>query len=252
MMSSKQYRRRLSRRRRFSAFNIAIPLLCLLALAFGVLFVLSRYDILKDVPVFSKIAATGVDMDTQDRISSRTQEWNLVLVNEWNPLPENHEITLTQLQNGQSVDERIYPSLQSMFDNARAAGIQLTISSSYRTTERQQELLDEKIEEYKLQGHSDEESASLASEWVALPGTSEHELGLAVDITTLDSQVQDASIVWQWLKEHCAEYGFILRYPEDKTEITGIAHEPWHFRYVGVEAAKEIMERGSCLEEYLS
>lgn len=252
MMSSTRHRRRLSRRRRFSTFNIIVPLLCFLALVFGVLFVLNRYDVLRDIPVFSKISAVGDNMDTQDRDLSKTQDWNLLLVNEWNPLPKNHEITLTQLQNGQSVDERIYPSLQSMFDNARAAGIQLTISSSYRTSERQQELLDEKIEEYQGQGYSDEEAASRAREWVALPGTSEHELGLAVDITTLDSQIQDASIVWEWLKEHCAEYGFILRYPEDKTVITGIAHEPWHFRYVGRDAAKEIMEKGICLEEYLA
>lgn len=171
MRKSKYYEGRSLRRRRVSVYNIAIPLLCLLALVFGVLFILNRYDILKDVPVLSEMTSAKTDIG---KVQRKTQEWNLVLVNEWNPLPENHEITLTQLQNGQSVDERIYPSLQSMFDNARAEGIQLTISSSYRTTQKQQELLDEKIEEYKLQGYSEEESASLASEWVALPGISEY------------------------------------------------------------------------------
>ena len=84
---------------------------------------------------------------------------------------------------------------------------------------------------------------------VALPGTSEHQLGLALDIIAeFDA---DNTATWQWLKQHCAEYGFILRYPADKEEITGISYEPWHFRYVGVEAAREIMSSGVCLEEYL-
>lgn len=90
---------------------------------------------------------------------------------------------------------------------------------------------------------------------VAYPGTSEHHLGLAVDIVSLqyqqldEAQARTPEIIW--LTEHCSEYGFILRYPKDKTQITGIVYEPWHFRYVGVETAKVIMEQGLCLEEYL-
>ena len=92
--------------------------------------------------------------------------------------------------------------------------------------------------------------------WVARPGTSEHQTGLAVDIVDTSYQIldegQENTPVQQWLMAHCAEYGFILRYPTDKSEITGVGYEPWHYRYVGVEAAREIMANGLCLEEYLA
>lgn len=180
-----------------------------------------------------------------------TEGWELILVNRWNPIPDNYDLTLTQLQNGQSVDERIYPKLQEMFDDARAAGILPAISSSYRTAETQQELMDEKIAEYQAQGYGDEEARNLAEQWVAIPGTSEHQIGIAVDITTADWAAQDASVVWEWLDQNSYRYGFILRYPEEKTEITGVMPEPWHYRYVGMETAKEIYDAGVCLEEYL-
>ena len=90
--------------------------------------------------------------------------------------------------------------------------------------------------------------------WVARPGTSEHQAGLAVDIVdtnyqSLDEQ-QEETPVQLWLMEHCAEYGFILRYPSGKSDLTGVGYEPWHYRYVGEEAAREIMDQGVCLEEY--
>lgn len=176
--------------------------------------------------------------------------WELILVNRWNPIPEGYEVELTQLQGNQAVDSRIYPSLQQMFDDARAEGIYPMISSSYRTYEEQLGLMEEKIAEYQNAGYAPEEVKRLAEEWVALPGTSEHQIGLAVDITTADPDVQDVFTVWQWLTQNSHRYGFILRYPEDKTEITGVMHEQWHFRYVGEEAAKEIYEQNLCLEEY--
>lgn len=189
--------------------------------------------------------------DDSDRKQVSEDDWNLILVNKWNPIPDNYEVTLTQLQGGQSVDSRIYPELQQMFDDARAEGLLPAVSSSYRTQEKQQELLDEKIAEYQAEGYSSEEAKELAEEWVAIPGTSEHQLGIAVDITTADWEQQDASVVWQWLEQNSYKYGFILRYPEEKKKITGVMHEEWHFRYVGKEAAKEIYDQGICLEEYL-
>lgn len=179
------------------------------------------------------------------------EDWNLILVNRWNPIPEDYSMDLTELMNGQSVDSRIYPELQQMFDDARAAGMLPQISSSYRTTEMQQELMDEKIAEYQAEGNSYEDARALAEKWVAVPGTSEHQIGIAVDITTADWQQQDASVIWQWLEQNSYKYGFILRYTAEKTDITGVIAEPWHFRYVGKEAAKEIYEQGVCLEEYL-
>lgn len=179
------------------------------------------------------------------------EHWKLTVVNRWNPIPDSWEVTLTQLQNDQSVDSRIYPELQQMFDDARAEGILPLISSSYRTGEMQQEMMDEKIQEYLDQGYTYQEAEEQAEWWVAVPGTSEHQLGLAVDITTADWQRQDASVVWQWLNENSCRYGFIRRYPEDKSDITGISGEPWHYRYVGKKAAEEITRQGICLEEYL-
>ena len=104
-------------------------------------------------------------------------------------------------------------------------------------------------------GYTRASAAAAAARWVAPPGTSEHQLGLAVDIVAGSFQVldsrQEKTAEQQWLMEHCWEYGFILRYPSDKSDITGIAYEPWHYRYVGEKAAREMTEQGLCLEEYL-
>lgn len=182
--------------------------------------------------------------------------WSLLLVNPWTPLPEDYDLTLTQLSNGHSVDQRCYPDLQEMMDDCRAAGLSPLICSSYRTQEKQEQLYQNKVDRLAAQGWSLEEAKVEAAKSVAIPGTSEHQLGLAVDIVDKHSQVLDNSQAdtpaQQWLMEHSWEYGFILRYPEGKSEITGIIYEPWHYRYVGKEAAAEIHELGLCLEEYLT
>ena len=176
-------------------------------------------------------------------------DWKLILVNAEHPVPEDYSVTLKELRNDQWVDERIYPELQQMFDDARVEGIYPLINESYRSAERQQEILDNYIAAYEAEGLSTEEAQQRALEVVAKPGTSEYQLGLALDIIV--EYEEDSTVTWQWLKENCWRYGFILRYPEDKTEITGISYEPWHFRYVGAEAAQQITERGITLEEYL-
>lgn len=198
----------------------------------------------------------GVETDRKE-VQSKSQEnnqesdWKLILVNRWHPIPEDYEIAFTELQNDHRVDSRIYPELQAMFDDARAQGILPKISSSYRTAEMQKQMMEDKIVEFQNQGYSYEDAKTLAEQWVAIPGTSEHQIGIAVDITTADWQQQDASVVWDWLNNNCYKYGFIMRYPEDKSEITGVMGEPWHYRYVGKEAAFEIFEKDVCLEEYL-
>lgn len=178
------------------------------------------------------------------------EDWMLLLVNAEHPIPEGFTVRLKELRNGHHVDERIYPALQQMFDDARAEGIYPLINESYRTEERQQQILDEYIESYQAEGLSREEAEQKALTVVALPGTSEHQLGLAVDIIAEYSD--DSTATWQWLRDNSWRYGFILRYPENREEITGISFEPWHFRYVGPQAAQEITQQGLCLEEYLS
>lgn len=183
--------------------------------------------------------------------------WALTLVNWEHTLPNGFSIPeLTQLRNGHAVDTRAYPALQAMMDNARAAGLQPLICSSLRTWDDQAQLFEQEIQSWLNRGYIREEAEAHAAMWVARPGTSEHQTGLAVDIVDMSYQVldqgQENTAVQKWLMAHCAEYGFILRYPTNKSDLTGINYEPWHYRYVGIEAAKEIMEGGLCLEEYLS
>jgi len=195
----------------------------------------------------------GVSQD--ERMDEAEIPWNLVLVNAWNALPKDYDVDLTELINDHAIDSRVYPSMQQMLDDARAQGLEPLICSSYRSHDYQQRLYDNKVDYYVQQGYSDAEAKDAAAHWVQRPGTSEHQLGLAVDIVDQSYQVldeaQQETPVQIWLMEHCAEYGFILRYPTDKSHITGVGYEPWHYRYVGIEAAQEIMGQGICLEEYL-
>ena len=178
-----------------------------------------------------------------------SDEWNLIVVNRWNELPEDYSVELTELSNGQKVDSRIYPYLQEMFDAAREEGVYPVVREGYRTAEEQQEILEDRIQTYINQGYSRSRAERTAKEWVALPGTSEHQLGIAVDINA-DKSMCSNEEVYAWLAENAYKYGFILRYPIGKQEITGTSYEPWHYRYVGEEAALVIYEQGICLEEY--
>lgn len=180
----------------------------------------------------------------------------LLLVNPWTPLPEDFVPgELVPVQNDQAVDARAYPDLQNMLDDMSEAGLSPLICSSYRSQERQQELYDNKVQRVMDEGVSLEAAQAEAARWVARPGTSEHQTGLAVDIVSLSNQMldetQESTPEFQWLAENAWKYGFILRYPNDKSEKTGIAYEPWHFRFVGKEAAEEMHDLGLCLEEYL-
>lgn len=176
--------------------------------------------------------------------------WNLTLVNSTHPLSEDWSVELTKLSNGECVDSRIYPELQEMFDTARAEGIYPIVASGYRSEAEQNRIMEETIQDYLDQGYTQADAEEEAKLWVAEPGHSEHQLGMAVDINA-DGIYSTGYEVYDWLEEHCWEYGFIRRYPEDKTDITGVSHEPWHYRYVGVDAARAITKEGLCLEEYL-
>ena len=183
-------------------------------------------------------------------MASEDHGWNLILVNRENYIPADYEVQLTELSNGKKVDSRIYPELQEMFNAARAQGYGLFVREGYRTQEEQHQLMDEKIEAYENEGKSKPEAKKLAEQWVAIPGTSEHQLGIAVDINA-DTSKSSRDDVYKWLEENAHRYGFIKRYPSNKTDITGVINEPWHYRYVGKEAASEIYSQGICLEEYI-
>lgn len=179
----------------------------------------------------------------------------LLLVNPWTPLPEDFVPgELVPVQNDQAVDARAYPDLQDMLQDMSQAGLSPLICSSYRSQERQQELYDNKVQRVMAEGASREAAQAEAARWVARPGTSEHQTGLAVDIVSLSNQMldetQESTPEFQWLAENAWKYGFILRYPEGKEEITGYIFEPWHYRYFGTEEAQKIYESGLTVEEY--
>ena len=182
-------------------------------------------------------------------------QWRLVLVNPWNSLEEDYEVKRTGVENGQYVDERIAEELNAMLKAAREDGVGIRVISGYRSYKRQMMLYENKVRRLKRQGYTQEEAEAEAATVVAVPGTSEHMTGLAVDLASEDNtaleEEQENTLSYQWLLKHCMEYGFIVRYPEGKEAVTGIIYEPWHFRYVGRTHAEIIMKNGWCLEEYL-
>ena len=194
-----------------------------------------------------------------ERIAQEQPEL-LILVNPWNPLPEGYAPALEQVGRefgtDYKMDERCAGELEQMIFDCREAGNHPWICSAYRTQQVQQQLFDNKVLRVILEGNSPEDAPAIAATAVAVPGTSEHQLGFAVDIidelyTNLD-EGQESTSTQQWLMENCWRYGFILRYPVGTTDITGIIYEPWHYRYVGECYAGEITALGVTLEEYLA
>ena len=181
--------------------------------------------------------------------------WNLVLVNPWYPLPENYEFELTTVTGKYKVDSRCADALKQFLADCKAAGHTPYICSAYRTWDDQVYLFDKKVNSFISKGYSESEAKVLAAKETAVPGTSEHQLGLAVDILCQSrpwlDEGQAKTATQQWLMANCHKYGFTLRYPKGTTPITGIIYEPWHYRYVGVEIATEIMTKGITFEEYI-
>lgn len=182
-------------------------------------------------------------------------DWNLILVNRTHPLPDDFEVELKSIEGGHKIDARAYDDYTAMVQAARKEGVYVYVTSSYRSMDKQISLHEAQIEEGVMMGYSYVAAKERAAEVVAVPGTSEHQAGLALDFVSSEyrrlDEKQENTKGFQWLKEHCYDYGFILRYPNGKTESTGIIYEPWHFRYVGLKAAKEIKASGQTLEEYL-
>jgi len=186
-------------------------------------------------------------------------EWRLMLVNQTHLLPDDYSFEHTTIEGYYTFDSRAAEALIQMLSDGRAAGHSLRIVSTYRTVERSEYLYTNKIAEYQSIGYSAADAAVEAARWIAPPRTSEHNAGLAIDVVSTDYDQVYGDLMHEfenfpsftWLSEHCAEYGFVLRYPKDKQEITGITYEPWHYRYVGVEHAKKMQKLNMCLEEYV-
>ena len=188
-------------------------------------------------------------------------DWRLILVNKQHPIPEDYDFTLATIKGSQRCDERIIDDLLVMMQAAKEAGHTLVNKSPYRSDARQEFLFDRKIKQFMGKGMSYMDAFKRGSQIVQVPTSSEHQIGLALDIVSdyYDSLNQGDSLTQGfgdteagiWMEEHCAEFGFIVRYPKGKEYITSVEYEPWHFRYVGVEAATIIMERGITLEEFV-
>ena len=182
--------------------------------------------------------------------------WNLVLVNKWNEMEAGYEPPeLVEIEEDMEVDSRIADALKQMLADAKAEGLEPFICSAYRSIERQESLFDSGMKQRMNSGLGYFDAFEKTASVIAVPGTSEHALGLAVDIisvsnTNLD-ETQEETKEFKWFEENCYKYGFILRYPNGKTDLTGIIYEPWHYRYVGVEVAQEIQSLGVTFEEYL-
>ena len=184
---------------------------------------------------------------------SDEDKWKLIIVNKDRIVPKDFTVDLIKFENTR-VDYRISDPLKAMTDDAKKDNIVLTVLSGFRSVSEQKELYNSKIKSFESQGYSTEASKIYANQYIQPPGASEHHTGLAIDLGTegvlpLDEKFSETS-AYKWLKENAAQYGFIERYPNDKTDITGVSWEPWHFRYVGEENAKAITSMGICLEEY--
>lgn len=185
-------------------------------------------------------------------IAISEQNFTMTLVNRKYRMPENYQLDLAPCIPGSDIEleSRAAEQYTNMYNAAKADGITLTPYSGYRRYSTQKRNYENKTQYYLDQGYEQQEALTLAARIIMPPGSSEHNLGLAMDICGTDYDF-DQTKEFQWLSQHAEAYGFILRYPENKQNITKVVYEPWHWRYVGVENAKTINASGKCMEEYL-
>lgn len=197
-----------------------------------------------------------VPAETSATPEFKSDDWKLILVNKQHPIPDDYDFHLGTISGTMRCDERIITPLLDMMKAARKDGVTLIICSPYRDMDRQTMLFNNKVRKYMDSGMSYMDAFNLASQAVTVPGSSEHQIGLAIDIisdgySSLDEGFGKTA-AGKWLAANSYKYGFILRYPAGKEDITSIEFEPWHFRYVGVDAATFISENDICLEEFWS
>jgi zinc D-Ala-D-Ala carboxypeptidase len=220
-------------------------------------------------PVSSTPASSGTGSSSSSAVNIVHDFGILMLVNKNNALPSNYTPNLITIPKSyyyttdkdNHFDSRAATYLENMIDAGRKAGLSdLCILSGYRTYAYQQNNFDQHVKSYEASGETNAQAKIDAAKLVAPPGTSEHETGLAADVIssawykrngtlTADFDNTDAG---KWLRANCVNYGFILRYPEDKVDVTKYDYESWHFRFVGVDDAKKITDSGLCLEEYVA
>ncbi len=198
----------------------------------------------------------GILVEIRDNFISKikrpTEPRNLlVLVNKTTPLPDDYKVDLIKWDDDFDIAEVMYKPLTEMFEDMHANGLLPKVNSAYRKADDQAVFMEQYIDKFMNEnGMGYEEASTLALKYVSMPGTSEHETGLAVDISS-EGTNEDMFAVYYWLRDNAWRYGFIKRYLPGKEQITGYAEELWHYRYVGTEPAEEIYNAGITLEEYL-
>ena len=177
--------------------------------------------IIRTLLVLVFVAVLGkVALNLVPKTATLENGWNLILVNQTHLIPDNYKVELQELSNGKQVDERIYKPLITMMKDGADEGYHMIVVEAFRTEEEQQYLMDEKVKAYMNEGYPKSLAREMAEKWVAIPGTSEHQLGIAVDINP--DYDRSGKEVYEWLAQNAHEYGFINRYPEDKVHITGL------------------------------
>ena len=255
-MDSNERERRRQRRYREAMRNRAIAAVVLVALIVGAVFIVKGCKKDETLPADDRQEQqTDTPEENTQEPPVNVDDELLTVVNPWNPLPEDWVCDLVTLSDGRRVDSRCYEAFEEMMAACRDAGYAPFLCSAYRTQETQQSLYNNKVQRLMNSGMGEEEAKVEAAKAVAIPGTSEHQLGLAVDIVDANMQdltdEQENTETQKWLMANSWRYGFIHRYPNDKTDITGIIYEPWHYRYVGKAAAQDIFNRDITLEEYV-
>lgn len=204
-----------------------------------------------EIPGNNENQENKVTEEPEVKSDKKITDWRLTLANYENILPEDFKVELANIDNTKQFDARAIEYLNKMMNDMRKSGISnVWVQSAYRSVERQKELYDNSVQKYLKQGKTQEEAERLTDEYIAKPGGSDHNLGLAVDFNNVDNNFEDLK-AFKWLKENAENYGFILRFPKEKEDITKIAYESWHWRFVGEEHAKKMNELNMCLEEYV-
>ncbi len=246
-------------------------LLVLLIGVLGVLVFLRQFGQVNSAPVPSPspspvVVATPTPSPTStpthspepyaDKPEIDISSWEYTLANKENPLAEDYSPELTAVENGQNFDSRAADELNEFIAAAKAEELTVYITSSFRNYDTQEYLFNKKVNECISPDVSKDAAIEKAKTIVAYPGTSEHQLGLACDIVDKYyanmNETLESTALSQWMAAHSVEYGFILRYPKDKTDITGVMFEPWHYRYVGKEAAAYMTRNGLAFEEFIA
>ena len=249
------------RKRKLNKKRVAIVVIIFVLIIMGIVKLLKKEEQIETSSNDDIIQVDNVEKPTekpienpvkeQSNVKNEIADWRLTLANYENILPDDFQVEVEEIADDRLFDARAIDDLKKMINAMGRDGIaNIWVQSAYRSVERQKELYDNSVQKYLKQGKTQEEAERLTDEYINKPGASDHNLGLAVDFNNVDNKFEDLD-GFKWLQKNAENYGFILRYPKDKEEITKIAYESWHWRYVGEEHAKKMNKLNMCLEEYI-